>query len=141
MFSSNLTSILAYYAYIMLGLDFDSFMLNGGNPYYEAALNIVNTAQNENYTGWKSSENTKNRFWLLENITNPSYAGFRSFYYEYHLKGLDIMYETPEKGRASHSFISWITCKRSSNPGRACFSFKLSLIQKEMNLLMCFLKD
>ena len=118
MFSSNLTSILAYYAYIMLGLDFDSFMLNGGNPYYEAANNIVNTAQNENYTGWKSSENTKNRFWLLENITNPSYSGFRSFFYEYHLKGLDVMYETPEKGRAAIlSSLGYLQKIKQSRPG------------------------
>lgn len=117
-FSSNLTSILAYYAYIMLGLDFDSFMLNGGNPYYEAALNVVNTAQNENYTGWKSSENTKNRFWLLENITNPSYAGFRSFYYEYHLKGLDVMYEFPEKGRQSIlSSLGYLQKIKQARPG------------------------
>lgn len=118
MFSSNLTSILAFYSYIMLGLDFDSFMLNGGNPYYEAAQNVVNTAQNENYTGWKSSENTKNRFWLLENITNPSYSGFRSFYYEYHLKGLDVMYETPEKGRAAIlSSLGYLQRIKQSRPG------------------------
>jgi hypothetical protein len=118
MFSSNLTSILAYYAYIMLGLDFDSFMLNGGNPFYEAALNIVNTAQNTTYTGWKSSENTKNRFWLLENITNPSYAGFRSFYYEYHLKGLDVMYESPEKGRQTIlTSLNYLQKIKQSRPG------------------------
>jgi hypothetical protein len=98
-FTSNLTSMLAFYAYIMIGLDFDSFMLNGGDPYYEAALNIVNSAQSTNYSGWKSAEGTKNRFWLVENLTNPSYSGFRSFFYEYHLKGLDIMYEKPEEGR------------------------------------------
>lgn len=100
-FTSNLTSILAYYAYIMLGLDFDSFQLNGGDPYYEAALNIVNSAQSSGYSGWNSSEGTKNRYWLLENLTNPSYSGLRNFYYEYHMEGLDIMYEKPEEGRAN----------------------------------------
>ena len=99
MFSSNLTSILAYYAYLMIGLDFDSFVMEGGDPYYEAAQNIVNLAQNTNYKGWKSFENTKNRYWLVENLTNPSYAGIRRFYYEYHLKGLDIMYDNAENGR------------------------------------------
>jgi hypothetical protein len=99
MFSSNLTSILAFYAYIIIGLDFDSFMLNGGDPYYEAALNIVNAAQSTTYSGWNSAESTRNRFWLLENLTNPSYTGIRNFYYEYHRKGLDIMYEEPEQGR------------------------------------------
>jgi hypothetical protein len=98
-FTSNLTSVLAYYTYIMLGLDFDSFVQEGGGPYYEAALNIVNTAQSSGYKGWSSSEGTKNRYWLLENITNPSYSGIRSFYYDYHRLGLDIMYEEPEKGR------------------------------------------
>lgn len=100
MFSSNLTSILAYYAYMMIGIDFDSFIMEGGNPYYEAASMIVNSAQSSNYTGWKSAEGTRNRFWLHENLTNPSYAGVRQFLYEYHRLGLDVMYEKPEDGRA-----------------------------------------
>lgn len=99
MFSSNLTSVLAYYAYIMIGLDFDSFSREGGNPYFEAAQQIVNTAQNYDYKGWKSSEGTRNRFWLLENLTNPSYVGIRNFYYEYHLQGLDVMFQSSDKGR------------------------------------------
>lgn len=99
MFSSNLTSILAYYAYLIIGLDFDSFVREGGNPYYEAAQNIVNTAQNYDYVGWKSSEPVRNRYWMLENLTNPSYIGIRNFYYEYHLKGMDVMFESPEKAR------------------------------------------
>jgi hypothetical protein len=118
MFSSNLTSILAYYAYIMIGLDFDSFTLNGGNPYYEAALSIVNSAQTSDYQGWNSSEGTKNRYWLLENITNPSYSGVRNFYYEYHLKGLDIMYEEPEKGRqAILASLEYLRQVKQSRPG------------------------
>jgi hypothetical protein len=118
MFSSNLTSILAYYAYIMIGLDFDSFELNGGNPYYEAALNIVNAAQSTDYSGWNSAEGTRNRFWLLENLTNPSYSGIRNFYYEYHMKGLDIMYETPEKGRqVILSTLDYLQQVKQSRPG------------------------
>jgi len=117
-FTSNLTSILAFYSYIMIGLDFDSFIMNGGDPYYEAALNIVNSAQSSNYTGWKSAEGTKNRFWLVENLTNPSYAGVRSFYYEYHMKGLDIMYETPEKGReAILGTLEYLQKIKQSRPG------------------------
>jgi len=118
MFSSNLTSILAYYAYIMIGLDFDSYTLKGGDPYYEAALNIVNSAQSSNYKGWNSAESTRNRYWLLENLTNPSYAGIRSFYYEYHLKGLDIMFETPEKGRQTIlSTLDYLQQVKQSRPG------------------------
>lgn len=118
MFSSNLTSILAYYAYLMIGLDFDSFNLNGGDPYYEAALNIVNAAQSTTYKGWNSAEGTRNRFWLLENLTNPSYSGIRSFYYEYHLKGLDIMYETPERGRQTIlATLEYLQQVKQSRPG------------------------
>lgn len=118
MFSSNLTSILAYYAYMMIGLDFDSFTLNGGDPYYEAALNIVNSAQSTDYSGWNSAEGTKNRFWLLENLTNPAYSGIRSFYYEYHLQGLDIMYETPEKGRQNMlRTLDYLQQVKQSRPG------------------------
>jgi hypothetical protein len=118
MFSSNLTSILAFYAYIMIGLDFDSFILNGGDPYYEAALNIVNSAQSTDYQGWNSSESTRNRFWLLENLTNPSYAGIRNFYYEYHIKGLDIMYEEPDKGRQTIlSSLAYLQQVKQSRPG------------------------
>jgi hypothetical protein len=98
-FTSNLTSILAFYAYVMIGLDFDSFQLDGGDPFYEAALSIVNSASSSGYKGWSSAEGVRNRYWLLENLTNASYSGIRNFYYEYHRKGLDIMYEEPEKGR------------------------------------------
>lgn len=116
-FTSNLTSVLAYYAYVMIGLDFDSFMLNGGDPYYEAALNIANSAQSSGYKGWSSAEDTRNRFWLLENITNPSYSGLRNFFYEYHRQGLDIMYEEPEKGRAAIlSSLSYLQAVKQSRP-------------------------
>jgi len=116
-FTSNLTSVLAYYAYVMIGLDFDSFILNGGDPYYEAALNIANSAQSSGYKGWSSAEDTRNRFWLLENITNPSYSGLRNFFYEYHRQGLDIMYEEPEKGRAAIlSSLSYLQAVKQSRP-------------------------
>jgi hypothetical protein len=117
-FSSNLTSILGFYAYMMIGLDFDSFIPDGGDPFYESASLIVNTAQSSNYTGWKSAEGTKNRFWLLENLTNPSYAGIRSYLYEYHRLGLDVMYEKPEEGRAVIlKTLEYLQKVKQSRPG------------------------
>lgn len=98
-FTSNLTSIFAYYAYVIIGLDFDSFTLNGGEQYFRIAQEIVNTAQNSNSRGWKSFEDQRNRYWLIENLTNPAYDPIHKFFYEYHLKGLDMMYEDPDKGR------------------------------------------
>jgi hypothetical protein len=101
----------------MIGLDFDSFTLQGGDPYYEAALNIVNSAQSSGFKGWSSAEGVRNRYWLLENLTNPSYSAIRSFYYEYHMKGLDIMYEEPEKGReAILGTLSYLQQVKQSRP-------------------------
>jgi hypothetical protein len=117
-FTSNLTAVLGFYAYVMIGLDFDSFVLYGGDPYYENALNIVNSAQSSDYKGWSSAEGVRNRYWLLENITNPSYSDVRSFYYEYHINGLDIMYEEPEKGReAILGTLSYLQRVKQAKPG------------------------
>jgi hypothetical protein len=96
---SNLTSVLAYYSYVFLGLYFDSFSLNGGSPFFDKARTVVNTAQNVQETGWKGYESTKNRFWLVENSLNPAYSELRDFSYRFHRLGLDQMYEKPDQGR------------------------------------------
>lgn len=98
-YTNNLVSLLAYYAYIFIGLEYDSFASEGGNHAFEAAQNVVNAAQNSNFVGWKAYDSQRNRYWLLENITNPSYAPLRKFYYEYHRLGLDVMYDNPDGGR------------------------------------------
>lgn len=100
-FMSNLTSVLAYWIYMFIGIDFDTFMLNGGDQFYEKAKNIVTAAQNENFPGWKAFENQKNRYWLVENLQNPAYQPIRTFLYEYHRRGLDLMYEDANRGRAN----------------------------------------
>ncbi len=100
-FSSNLTAVFAYYAYIMLGLDFDSYSLNGGDAFYTAAENIVNSAQNANERGWKAFDGNRNRYWLIENLRNPSYRMLRQFLYEYHRQGLDLMADNQDEGRAN----------------------------------------
>lgn len=98
-FGSSLTSTIAYYIYIFLGMDFDTFQLNAGSPYYQKAQNIVNLAQGARESGWKAFESMKNRYWLAENLTNSSYSNFHKAMYEYHLKGLDKMYDNVENGR------------------------------------------
>lgn len=100
-FYSNLTSLLAYYAYIIIGIDFDSYMMKGGSQFYNKAQNIVQLAQNTADKGWKSFESRKNRYWLVENLLNDSYGGFRECLYLYHLKGLDDMKENMANGRTS----------------------------------------
>jgi len=99
-YTSNLTSIVAYYMYMFLGMDFDSFSLYGGSPFYERAQAIANAAQSSPYSGWKAFENTKNRYWMVENLLNPSYRSIRKFMYEYHRLGLDVLSSNTTEGRA-----------------------------------------
>ena len=95
----NLTNILAFYAYIILGMDYDSFFPEGGTEYFQKAQSIVNNSQSAREKGWKSFESERNRYWLVENILNKSYSGFRSCTYQYHRQGLDIMADKSPEGR------------------------------------------
>ncbi len=97
----NLTNILAYYAYIILGFDYDTFAPEGGTPYFEKAQAIVNNSQNAVEKGWKAFESERNRYWLIENIMNRSYSDFRNVMYTYHRQGLDLMGQKTEEGRAN----------------------------------------
>lgn len=99
----NLTSILAYYVYIILGFDYDTFSPNGGTEFFERARQIVNDMQNTPVTikGWKSNESDEyNRYWLVDHMLNSSYSDYRKMLYDYHRKGLDAMSESLEGGRA-----------------------------------------
>jgi hypothetical protein len=101
-FQSNLTSVLAYYVYVILATDYDSFAPLGGTDYWKKAQNIVNNAQTARELGWSGSQSgQKNRYWLVENTLQPVFKGVRDCLYEYSRNGLDIMYEKPEEGRAS----------------------------------------
>jgi hypothetical protein len=99
-FTGNLPAMLGYYAYLIIGLDYDSFSLNGGTPYLQKALSIVNTAQDASEPGWKAYENNKNRYWMINNLMDASFVPLRECYYTYHRKGLDAMVDNKEAGRA-----------------------------------------
>ena len=90
-YMSNLTSILAFYAYYSLGLYFDTFGLYGGDSMFRIAEQIVTQAQSSTEAGWKAFDSYKNRYWLLENFTNAAYRPLRQYMYEYHRLGLDVM--------------------------------------------------
>ena len=96
---SNLTSVLAYYVYIVLGLDFDTFSEYGGAPYYIKAQNIVNNAQNAREIGWKAFESDKNRYWLVHDLLDTRYEEIHNCYYRYHRVGMDMLSEKTEDGR------------------------------------------
>jgi hypothetical protein len=100
-FQNNLTSVLAYYAYVVLATDYDSFSPEGGTPYWQKAQQIVNNAQTAAETGWKSSQSQRNRYWLAENNLQPVFKGVRECMYAYCRNGLDIMNENVDEGRAN----------------------------------------
>ncbi|MEM6377213.1 MAG: DUF4835 family protein [Bacteroidota bacterium] len=100
-FNDNLSSVLSFYAYIILGMDFDSFSLYGGEPYFQIAQDILNsTPQNGVFRGWRSMDGNQNRFWMIENILSPRVRPYRETMYNYHRYGLDVMAENPDQGRA-----------------------------------------
>jgi hypothetical protein len=99
---SNLTALLAYWAYMIIGLDYDSYGYLGGGPYFQQAENIVQNAQNAREGGWKPFESLdhKNRYWLVTDILNDGYRPLREFNYSYHRLGLDMMDSKVNEGRA-----------------------------------------
>lgn len=99
-FLSNLTSVLGFYANIILATDYDSFSLKGGTKYLEKAQTIVNNAQGAQETGWKAFEGERNRYWLVYNLLHQYYIPLRECIYSYHREGFDIMSKSVPAGRA-----------------------------------------
>ena len=104
-FVSNLSSLLGYYAYLVIGLDRDTFARLGGTPYYELARNVVNYSANQTQTnevdeGWRGT-GSRERHFLLDNITDPQLEAFRTGLYGYYRQGLDLFIEKPDEARAS----------------------------------------
>jgi hypothetical protein len=98
--AANLTAVVAYWIYFILGLDYDSFALRGGDPYFLKAQNIVNNApESGEISGWKNYEHQRNRYWLTENVNNSRYALFHDAMYSYYRSGMDMMYENEDEGR------------------------------------------
>ncbi|MFD2514509.1 DUF4835 family protein [Pontibacter locisalis] len=100
-YSSNLSSMLAFYAYMIIGVDNDSFGKLGGATAFDKARAVVNLAasQGAGYQGWKAFDSNRNRYWLIDNIQDPQFLAFREGMYNMHRQGLDLMIENPEKAR------------------------------------------
>ncbi|HNW56395.1 MAG TPA: DUF4835 family protein [Bacteroidales bacterium] len=100
---SNLVSVLAYYTYIILGFDYDSFSPMGGTEYFQMAEKIVTNAQNAPEAGWKPYDGSrnKNRYWLVKNLLDKEYEGVRQFMYDYYINGLDRMESKTSEARLS----------------------------------------
>lgn len=96
---NELTSLFAFYVYVVLAYDYDTFSLLGGTEYFQMAEKIVSTAQSSTSSGWKAFEDKKNRYWLIENNLNQVYTPIRTYYYNYHRLGLDVMNKNLADGR------------------------------------------
>ncbi len=100
-YDTDLTALLNFYAYVILGFDYATFSAQGGKPYFTKAQEIVNLATSgSQISGWRASDNNqRSRYWLIENVTNAKYDEFHDAYYEYHRMGLDKMSGDPAQGR------------------------------------------
>ena len=100
-YTSQLTSLLAFYANVILGMDYDSYSEDGGLNYYRKAKNIKDLAMNEFGWGIRDGKNSFNRWFLIENLMDERYKTIHTAFYLYHVKGMDVMYKDIDKGRAS----------------------------------------
>ena len=98
-FDSNLVAVVSYYVYVILGLDADTFSLEGGDDFYRLAQNIVTQAQSSNYSGWNQETGERTRFELVDNLLSNSFREYRIALYNYHRKGLDILGDNNSTGK------------------------------------------
>jgi hypothetical protein len=121
----NLTAILAYYINLILGIDYDSFSIRGGEPYFLRLWNIVNNApDSRDISGWKSFDGLRNRYWLAENFNNNRFALMHDALYAYYRTGLDVFYENEEAGRTGIlNALSFLQAIQSENPSAMILPF------------------
>ncbi len=123
--AANLPAILAYYVNIILGFDYGSFSLRGGDAYFKKAWNIVNNApENRDITGWKSFENIRNRYWLAENLNNNRFALVHDALYAYYRAGMDLFYESEDEGRTGIvNSLNFLNTLNTENPNSMIMQF------------------
>lgn len=123
--AANLTAVFAYYVYVILGFDYNSFSLRGGDSYFQKAWNIVNNApESRDITGWKSFESLRNRYWLSENINNSRFALIHDAIYAYYRSGMDLFYENEAEGRNGIlNCLNFLNTINTENPNSMIIQF------------------
>ncbi|MEF3079283.1 type IX secretion system protein PorD [Winogradskyella poriferorum] len=99
-FESNLVSVLSFHVFMILGMDADSFELNGGDEYFSQAQTIANYSQQLNGQGWKLEDGLQSRFALIDNLLSPTFKEIRTTMYNYHMQGMDVMADDAKKGKS-----------------------------------------
>lgn len=133
--TANLPAVLAYYAYLIIGLDYDSFSPNGGTDYFKKAQNVVNNAPEYNKViyGWKAVDGNKNRYWITDQILSPRFATFRTFWYTLHREALDNMYNKPAQSRKQvFDGIAKLMQVNKENPNSILIQFFFNAKSDEM---------
>lgn len=116
-FDSNLLSIMAFYANLIIGMDADTYALEGGSKSLESAQNIANLAQQSQIKGWSQSEKNQNRYFIITDMLSPTFVSFRKTMYEYHLKAMDKMAENPKESKENiKSALKTLTEVSDSRP-------------------------
>ena len=123
--TANLAAVFAYYIHIILGLDYDSFAPRGGDPYFQKALNIVNSAPDgRGINGWKPFDGQRNRYWLSENLMNSRYSMIHDAYYTYYRMGMDKLYENEQESREQMiNVLNMLTNLNTSTPNLMVIPF------------------
>ncbi len=132
--AANITAVLAYYVNIILGLDYNSFSLRGGDAYFQKAWNIVNNApENKDISGWKSFEGLRNRYWLAENLNNNRFALIHDALYSYYRSGMDIFFENEDAGRNGIlNCLNFLNTINIENPNSMVLQFFFQGKSKEL---------
>ena len=122
---SNLTAVFAYWINVILGLDYDSFALRGGDQYFLKAQNIVNYApESSEISGWKNFESQRNRYWLAENLNSNRFALFHDAVYSYYRHGMDLLHENEEEGRNGVlNCLNYLSTIEKENPNSMIMQF------------------
>lgn len=139
-YRDELSSVLAFYAYYVIGMDYDSFSSRGGSDYFSISQEIVTNAQTSRASGWKSSERGKNnRYWLIDNALHELFSPLRDCIYEYHRKGIDMLYEDKVAARSNvESALSRLVKVTATRPGSLNV---LNFIQSKTNELKSMYLD
>lgn len=138
---NNISSLLAYYAYMALGIDYDSFTLKGGDPYFEIANGIVNNAQQSNRPGWNQNPtDRRNRYWLINDIyTSSVFAPIREAIYLYHRKGMDLLNKNPDE--AYKNMLEAIKKVEEANTAQPNSIFTISFMDAKGDEISKILKN
>jgi len=123
--ASNLTAVMAYYAYIILGFDYDAFSLRGGDAFFQKAQNIVNNApEGRDVSGWKPFDSQRNRYWLAENLNNNRFTQIHDAIYAYYRTGMDVFYEDEDAARNGIvNALNFLNSIQADNPNSMFMQF------------------